>query len=496
MKWGFVGGAYEAANPMQDDEELVNWFVELDRNPGAKEAVALLGVPGKVEAVASSYTGEVRGGHVMPNGTDAYLVIGNTVVLMSVLQAATSSSLATFQLTTVGTMGTFSGPVSIRDNGVAGICAIVDGQSMYAVNHLTGAFGKVVDANIIAPSRLASIDGILIWNSDGSQKFNTSSPYWNGKDAFDGTFFALKDDAPDNLVTMIEDRRELWLIGEKTTEVWYNAGNTSTTGVVSMPFARLQGAMLQVGCAAKHSIVRTGKGLIWLGKSERGENYVVQTEGYDFSTISTPAVSYALNQYPVTADAVAHTYTEEGHEFYQITFPTADVTWVYDLTTQLWHQRMSMDANGLTHRDRANCLINFAGQRIVGDYAIGKIYRQSRTVYTDGAFPLLARRRSPYVWDENDRNRVRHRRLQIEFTPGVGTATGQGQNPQMMLRWRDENGWSNRRLVPIGAMGQTRNRAIARRLGSARYRVYEVSMSDPVPRDIVGASLQVDGTLT
>lgn len=493
MKWGFVGGAYEAANPMQDDQALVNWYVETDRTAGAKEARALLGVPGKAEAVASSYSGEVRGGHVMPDGTEAYLVIGSTVVKMSVAQAA-GPGLATFQLTTVGVIGTKAGPVCMRDNGAANICVIVDGEFMYAINHATGAFGMVTDANVINPDRLASIDGILIWNSNGSQKFNTTAPYWNGTDAFDGTFFALKDDAPDNLVTLIEDNRELWLVGEKTTEVWYNAGNTSATGVVSMPFARLQGAMLQVGCAAAHSIARTGKGLMWLGKSERGENYLVQTEGYDFQVVSNPAFSYALTQYPVTSDAVAYTYTEEGHEFYQITFPSADVTWVYDLTEQLWHQRQSMDATGVTHRDRANCLINFAGQRIVGDYQSGKLYRQSRSLYTDGAYPLVARRRSPYVWDGDDRLRVVHQRLQIEFTPGVGTATGQGQNPQMMLRWRDEKGWSNEHLIPIGLMGQTRNRAIARRLGSSRYRVYEVSFSDPVPRDIVGASLQAGGT--
>lgn len=489
MKWGFVGSAYAAANPMQDDQALINWYVEIDKSQGAKEPIALLGAPGKVEAVTSTYTGEVRGGHVMPDGVTAYLVIAEQVVKM--MAHLNGNQLATFTLQAVGKLNTTSGPVCMRDNGVAQVCAIVDGINMYAVKGDT--MHVVADANVIKPTRIAEIDGIFIWNSAGTQKFNTTSPYWSGTTAFDGTFFALKDDASDNLVTLIEDKRELWLVGDRTTEVWFNAGNTSAEGVSSMPFSRLPGAMLQVGCAAAQSIARTGKGLMWLGKSERGENVVIRTEGYDFQPVSTPALAYALTQYPVISDARAYTYTEEGHEFYQITFPSADVTWVYDLTTGEWHQRASHGTDGF-HRDRANCLINFAGQRIVGDYQNGKIYRQTRTVYVDGDSPLVSVRRSPYVWDGDDRNRVRHNRLQIEFRPGVGTATGQGVNPQVMLRWRDEKGWSNMRLVPIGMQGETRNRAIARKLGSSRARVYEASISDPVPRDVVGASLQVDGS--
>jgi hypothetical protein len=64
----------------------------------------------------------------------------------------------------------------------------------------------------------------------------------------------------------------------------------------------------------------------------------------------------------------------------------------------------------------------------------------------------------------------------------------------MMLRWRDERGWSNQQFVPIGKIGETDRRAIARRLGASRRRVYEVSISDPVPRDIVGASLRAAET--
>jgi hypothetical protein len=82
-------------------------------------------------------------------------------------------------------------------------------------------------------------------------------------------------------------------------------------------------------------------------------------------------------------------------------------------------------------------------------------------------------------------------RLQIQFQPGVGLTTGQGSDPQAMLRWSNDGGstWSNEHWRSIGALGKYRNRAIWRRLGSARDRVFEVVVSDPIKVVIVSADL-------
>jgi hypothetical protein len=82
--------------------------------------------------------------------------------------------------------------------------------------------------------------------------------------------------------------------------------------------------------------------------------------------------------------------------------------------------------------------------------------------------------------------------LQIQFQPGVGLSTGQGDNPQAMLKWSDDGGstWSNEHWVTIGSIGRYANRAIWRRLGWARDRVFEVSISDPVKAVIVSANLK------
>jgi hypothetical protein len=389
-------------------------------------------------------------------------------------------------------METMSGPVNIRDNGAGNIAVFVDGsETLYVYNFLSGVFRPFAGANYLGATNVLVLDGWFVFNQPGTQTFYTSPNYWNGTSNFDGTYFALKDDSPDNLVTLIQNQREIWLLGETTTEPWYNAGGAN------FPFSRIDGAMMQLGCAAAQSVARTGKGLIWLARSERGENSVVMTQGYQFSVISTPAISWALNQYPQVSDAIGYTYTEEGHEFYVLTLPSADATWVYDLTTGYWHQRASFDpATGLFHRQRVNCLVNFAGMRVGGDYQNGRIYWQTRSAFADDQYPLIALRRSPHVWDKNDRNRVVNSRLQIDFFPGCGLASGQGQDPQALLRWSNDGGqsWGNTHAAPIGQMGQTQSRAIWRRLGAARDRIYEVRVSDPVNRDIAGASLQAAAT--
>ena len=85
--------------------------------------------------------------------------------------------------------------------------------------------------------------------------------------------------------------------------------------------------------------------------------------------------------------------------------------------------------------------------------------------------------------------------MQVEFTPGIGLQTGQGSNPQAMIRFSNDGGfsWAFEELVPIGLAGDTKNRAIVRQCGQARDRVWEVTVSDPVPRDIIGSTLFGEG---
>jgi hypothetical protein len=81
----------------------------------------------------------------------------------------------------------------------------------------------------------------------------------------------------------------------------------------------------------------------------------------------------------------------------------------------------------------------------------------------------------------------------------VGLVLGQGNDPQVMLRFSDDGGhtWSNEKWAGMGKMGNYGFRAFWRRLGMTdklRDRVYEVSGTDPVKIAIMGAELALSGT--
>jgi hypothetical protein len=351
-------------------------------------------------------------------------------------------------------------------------------------------FGRITDPGFLGAQRVAFIEGWLILNQPNTRTFYTTGPVPYSM-LFPGLFFALKDSSTDNLITLFENNRELWLIGERTSEVWFNAGTPN------FAFQRIPGVGPQIGCAAVNSISRGGAQLVWLGRNEQGQNIVVCTNQYSFTRISTHAVEHAITGYPVVSDAIGYCYEEEGHLFYMLIFPTADATWCYDFVSQTWAKRLSWDQNaGVYHRHRSNAFMDFGDVRIVGDYQTGQLHQMSRQFFTDAGNPLRALRRSPPIWERENRERVFHSQLQIEFTPGVGLQTGLGRNPQVMLRWSDDGAftWSNEHWQSIGRAGNTKNRAMWRQLGRARDRVYEAVISDPVPRDIIGATLYAEGS--
>lgn len=564
IDFGFCGGAYKAANPYQDSQKAINWYIEVSQDLHSKELFTLLGSPGKASiAQPTAGIGEVRGCWVLPGGVKCLWVIGAQLVLQTMTVPATQTSIAQFSYRIIGSLLTNSGQVCIRDNGAGGYGIIVDGTYGYyfriegagsfafsggvsntmttitlpslPLNLIFGAtlsdssgyipanttitdidqtgltvtmsaaatgtdasdtitcmipeFARITDPAFLGADRVAFIDGWLIFNQPGTQNFYTNAPEPYTL-MFAVAFFAKNDTNSDNLVTLMENNRELWLIGERHTEVWYDAGGQN------FGFSRIPGVSPQIGCAAKQSIARLGDSLVWLGRSERGENVIIKTDQYGYVDIGNRAIEHAISSYPLVSDAVGFTYIEDGHLFYVLTFPTADKTWVYDHTTSIamsnpvWHERASFNSDsGVFHRDSANCFVNFQDLLLVGHYQSGNILRMSRTTYDDDGAPLIAIRRSPHVWSKQDRGYLFHRALQVEFAPGVGRVTGQGSNPQVMLKWFSDGVESYECWTTLGAIGATKNRAMWRNLGKARDREYEVRVSDPVNRDIVGATL-------
>lgn len=66
-------------------------------------------------------------------------------------------------------------------------------------------------------------------------------------------------------------------------------------------------------------------------------------------------------------------------------------------------------------------------------------------------------------------------------------------DPQAILDWSDDGGrtWSNEHWVSIGKIGEYQQRAKWRRLGSSRNRTFRLTITDPVPVEIMAANATV-----
>lgn len=476
----FVGPAYEAASVTQDDQRLINWYLETDQTkadlPATQENetqrgyTALYPTPGLTTRVSLA-TGEVRGMWTLPGGATFLAVSGQT------LYSVNSSLVAT----SVGTLLTSTGPVWIRDNGTAAY--ITDGTYRYSYTFATNTFVQQSDGAFSGGGTCDEVDNFFIYSNPLTNQWGSSDV---GAIASNALNLGAILGSSTNLVAVVADHRQVLLLGEKYSERWINVGS------FPFAFAIVPGSSMQHGCAAPASVARLGEGVAFLALDTRGQATVVMW-GASIAQpvrISTFAIENAIQGYAVTSDAIAYTYSQAGHEFYVLTFPTADVTWCYDLSTQQWHQRAWRDpATGIYHRHRSNCATVFGDDILVGDYANGKVYALDQTNYTDAGDPLPCVRRCRHL--TSDLNRQFFGSLQIQFQPGVGLQTGQGSDPTAILRWSNDGGFTfgNDHTISIGKAGKYKARAIKRRLGYARDRVYELVVTDPVYRVVVSANM-------
>ena len=478
MKTQILGSAYVARSVNAADNRMINLFPELIPE-GGKESGFLNRAPGlKLQQAVG--LGPIRAlwAH-QTNGSDFYVVSGTEVFKLTSLTG------------TPVKLGNVSGtgPVSIADNGTQ-IFFACNGPS-YIYNETTNVFAQITDADFPGAVTVGYIDGYFVFNEPNSQRIWVTT-LLDGL-SVDPLEFSEAIGSPDGVVGLIVDHREVWVFGSDSVEVWYNSAE------VDFPLARIQGAFNEIGCIAPYSIAKLDNGLFWLGTDARGQGIVYRANGYTGARVSTHAIEYAIAQYGNISDALAYTYQQEGHSFYVLIFPTANATWVYDVSTQMWHERAGFK-NGAFTRHRSNCQCNFEGNTVVGDFENGNIYTFDLDVYADNSQPQKwLRSWRALAPGQNNLKRTSHHSLQLDAETGVGLVVGQGNQPEAMLRWSDDGGhtWSNEHWQSMGAIGQYGYRTIWRRLGMTlklRDRVYEVSGTDPVKIAIMGAELYVTPT--
>lgn len=382
-------------------------------------------------------------------------------------------------------------PVFMRDNGT--VAVIVDGSaSGWTINLATHAFALIVDAAFYGADRVDYIDTLLIFNRPGTTQIYLSPPNWNGLTPFDALDIANKVGTPDPLISLIVAAGQLWLIGLKATEVWYNAQGAD------FALARVPGILVQHGTSAKHSVAKADTAVFWLSQDETGKSIAIQGEGYSVKRISTHAIEAEWQAYSTVDDAIGFTYQQAGHTYWQLNFPTADKTWVYDLANGLWHEETWTDNDGVEHRHRANCAAFANGQNVCGDWATGVLFAFDTTRFTDekannGGFgPIVFRRGFPHLVKNG--NRIGYNLFKLDMQCGAALGILLANPPQVFLRWSDGRGagFFDPVACSFGATGELEQWAAFWQMGEARDRVFEVFWSAPYKTAIMGAYIDME----
>jgi len=374
-------------------------------------------------------------------------------------------------------MASSSGIVSMADNGFEML--IVDGTAAgYHVDLTTKAFTNVTDPNFYGATRVDVADTYFILNRPGTQNWYISL---TNEAVFNALDIASKTSTPDPLKSVIVVSNYLLLPGELTTEVWYNSGAADFT------YEKIAGAFIEHGLHATYSLAKYESSAFWLSQNEQGQRIILRYAGLQTERISTYAIEAEIGSYSAASDAVAFCYQKGGHVFYQISFPSANKTWVWDDAAKLWHERQSLDASGNWGRHLAHVGTFAFGRNLCGDYANGNLYEIDFDTYTDNGNPIQRIRGFPHLQDEG--NIVAYRR----FVADMDSGNSLSGSPMVSLRWSDDRGhsWGNPVELPLGGAGEYDTSIQFWGLGAARHRVFELSWAEDCKTALNGAWIDV-----
>lgn len=430
-----------------------------NRQDGDKTRVAVFGTPGLVASfmLSTPFSQPVRGFL----GTQSALYIVSYNQFQSV--SATGVVLAS------GTLGTTAGIVSLAFSPTQVV--VTDGSLGYLYVPATQTFSTLGGAFPNGARTVTFVAGFFVAEQPNSSQFWVSDV--NDGSTWDALAFASASSYSDNILAVDNLSGNLIIFCEQHMEAWQNVGTQPE------PFAPILSAANEFGLAALFSRAHVSQTIIFLAQTREGQVQFVQLNGYNAQVISNPDLEYIINQFSVVSDAVALTYEIDTHKFYQVSFPTANRSFLYDTSTGLWSD-VQTGPSVTPSRHWGNLSTYYAGRTLISDYATNQVYTISPTQYTDNGQIIVREIITRHIL--SDFNRVRISLVYIDMETGVGLQTGQGVNPQIMLQYSKDNGrtWSAERWVSSGLVGQYLTRVLWRRFGSTRDATFRIRMTDPV----------------
>lgn len=460
MKLNLVGGAYSLDNIEIDCQTCINWYAQAPESGGGQ--AALIPTAGLVKK--HTLNGAIKGMQRLSN--NALLIVAGTTAYRIV--DGVSSSIGTVAV---------SAYVTMADNGR--VAVIATGAKLYSIDLTTWVLTEVTAEGFNGCQDIGFIDGRFVFAVPNSGQYGWFGLYNLEYDALN---FATAEGSPDNIVRLIVVGSEMWALGEHTTEVYYNTGDSD------LPFRRVGGAFVAVGCDAPQTVSKMGNSLVFIAKTEAGGRQVCMTQGYQAQRISTHAIEQVLMLADVK-QATAFTYQQSGHGFYVLNLPDINRTFVFDTLTGLWHERAHTSATGTLSRYRGQHHAYDGVDNLIGDFEDGKIYALKENIFTDDGLPVYRERTLPYI--PSEKKNVSYLRLELEMS--VNDALTE---QDIIMSWSDDYArtWSAPMSQSLGIKDADIKRIVWRRLGIGRQRTFRLSTTANSRCALINGYIEVQGS--
>lgn len=507
IELNLTGGTYKHKSLPLSAQVTRNWWPQLQTDPGAKKSYILESFPGLTLFSAGT---NLNRGFFTHNGV-VYTVAGND--LISIASDGTRTVLG-----------------FIPGDGRCIFDAIVDSVIIVTEGRVFEWDGSTVTegdpADFETPQAVTVLNSQAIYDGDES-RFGVSDV---GEPlTVNGLAYASAEAKADELVRPYAFNEVVRMFGTETIEGWWNSGEGTP------PFDRLEGAIITVGLRALESVANNERNLYFLGS----DNQVYVLSGNNAIPISPQPITRAIYNFTDPSDAIGWCMNWQGQEFYVLTFPTDDKTFIYaeggqwfelssgveggqyigrgysycynkHLIVDRWSNVYYLDENAYSENGRViqrtrdtapihGGLFGAAGKHIEMNSLELIMETGTATIYDPQDFVVYDSNGAPYSVDRNvlDSNRVNW-----AITPDVYDSEGNlyqiyqyiERAPDVMLSFSDDGGktWSEQMFGDIGTLGEFMHEVRWDCLGSFDSRILRIQTSDPVYFSIHSAAAEVE----
>lgn len=474
MKFELVGPAYTQPSLDANAQECINWYPVIDQVT-PRTNLFLSPRPGLSLAVDLETSKPIQ--MLATDNINAYAISNGNLFKLT-----PSGNYTTFSSINIGaTLLDTNAIIPYAFNSSNQLC-FADSTYGYVYNTSTNILTQLDITLFNGAISMTYMDGYIFYVPENNNTV-CASPIDNAIDfdPIDTTTFNAKSD---KVLAVFGNRRDLWVIGNNSAEIWYNAGNAQ------FPFSRRDSIQVDRGTAASNSVIGIDNTLAWL--DDLGQ--VIIIDGYNPKVISTEPMHASIRKYDTISDCYACSYQENGQWFAEFTFPSAEVSWVFSMATQLWHKRAYWDsANAGQIRNKINSTILLNNNVFAGSYNDGKIYYSDDNAYTDYGNAIIRTRISSHSNIEFEKIRIHS--LELKTEGGTGLASGQGSAPQISLQVSKDGGhtYGSEKWRYLAEIGNYRKRVRWNRLGISRSFTFKLTISDPIKCVLLDASAEITG---